>query len=252
MLLKTDALIVRTYPVGEADRFLLVLTEERGLVRASARGANHLKSRKGAATALLTYSRLTLSETKSGVLTVTEAEPLRVFFDLKSDIAAVTLGQYFCELATVLAPEEEPAGDLLHLLLNALHLLAEGKKDPRLIKAVTELRLLTLAGFAPELTACRRCGGAEELSLSVREGTLTCRDCGVGLDSFPLSPTVLTALRFIVSAPPKKIFSFTVPDNELDALSQVTERFLLAQLNRDFSTLSFYHEVESLKPKNTP
>ena len=251
MTLKTDGLILREYKVGEADRFVTVLSRDNGLVRAAARGAKSIKSRKGAATSLLSYSRLTLTETKSG-FAVSEAEPLRVFFDLKSDVTAVTLAQYFCELCGVLAPWDEPAEDTLRLMLNALHLLAEGKKDPRLIKAVVEWRLLAAAGYMPDLSACRRCGGSDDLSLSLRDGTLICRDCLVGLDGYPLSDTMLSALRFIPAAPLEKAFSFAVPEKELAALNDVCERFLLYRLNRGFHTLDFYHNLCELEPKPTP
>ncbi len=251
MTLKTDALIVRENKVGESDRFVTALTRERGLMRAAARGAKSIKSRKGAATSLLTYSRLTLTETKSG-FAVSEAEPLRVFFDLKSDVAAVTLAQYFCELCGVLAPWDEPAEDTLRLMLNALHLLAEGKKDPVLIKAVVEWRLLAAAGYMPDISACRRCGKNEELSLSLRDGTLICRDCGVGFDCYPLSPTALAALRYMAAAPLEKAFSFSVPATELAALSEVCERFLLYRLNRGFNTLDFYHQLCDIEPKPAP
>ncbi len=251
MTLKTDALIVRENKVGEADRFVTALTRERGLLRAAARGAKSIKSRKGAATALLTYSRLTLTETKSG-FSVSEAEPLRVFFDLKSDVTAVTLAQYFCELCGVLVPWDEPAEDELRLLLNALHLLSEEKKDPRLVKIVVEWRLLAAAGYMPDLTACRRCKKSEELSLSLRDGTLICRDCGVEMDSYPLSQTALAALRYVASAPLEKAFSFVVPDGELASLSEVCERFLLYRLNRGFNTLDFYHQLCSVEPISTP
>lgn len=251
MTLKTDALIVRENKVGEADRFVTALTRERGLLRAAARGAKSIKSRKGAATALLTYSRLTLTETKSG-LAVSEAEPLRVFFDLKSDVTAVTLAQYFCELCGALVPWDEPAEEELRLLLNALHLLSEGKKDPHLVKAVVEWRLLAAAGYMPDLTACRRCGKTEELSLSLRDGNLSCRDCGVGTDCYPLSQTSLAALRFMATAPLEKAFSFAVPEGELAALNEVCERYLLYRLNRGFNTLDFYHRLCTLEPISTP
>lgn len=61
MRLTTDALIIReNNNIGESDRFVTALTRDLGVIRASARGARQLKNRSGAATKLLTYSRLTL------------------------------------------------------------------------------------------------------------------------------------------------------------------------------------------------
>lgn len=59
---------------------------------------------------------------------INDAQPLEVFFDLRSDIETLSLAQYFCELVSVLAPEEAAAGDFLRLVLNALHFLAKRKR----------------------------------------------------------------------------------------------------------------------------
>lgn len=149
MRLITDALIIReNNNIGESDRFVTALTKELGAVHASARGAQTLKGRGSAATRLLSYSRLTLREGRSrDKYIIEDARPLRVFFDIHGDIACLSLAQYFCELAGVLAPREEPAEEHLRLLLNALHFLAENRRDIRQIKAVVELRMLTLSGY---------------------------------------------------------------------------------------------------------
>ncbi|MBR3290024.1 MAG: DNA repair protein RecO [Clostridia bacterium] len=243
MPLKTDALIIREYTVGEADRFVTALTRERGVIRASARGAQKLKSRNATATSLLTYSRLTLTEGRDKYI-ITEAAPLRVFFDRKNDIYALALGQYFCELAGVFAPREEPAEDALRQLLNALHLLSTGGKDRRIIKAVTELRLLSQAGYMPALGGCARCGRADSgLWLSPVDGTLRCDGCGRAPDSVPVSDSVLAAMRYIIGAPIEKAFAFSLPDAALTELASVCERFLLCQSNHRFKTLEFYHSL---------
>ena len=243
MPLKTDALIIRENRVGEADRFVTALTRDRGLIRASARGAQKIKSRNATATSLLTYSRLTLVEGRDKYI-ITEAAPLRVFFDQKNDIYALSLAQYFCELANAFAPREEPAEEALRQLLNALHLLATGGKDRRQIKAVTELRLLTQAGYMPALGGCVRCGKADGgLWLSPADGTLRCDTCGRAPDSVAVSDSVLAAMRYIIGAPPEKVFGFSLPDAALDELAAVCEKFLLCQGNRAFKTLDFYHTL---------
>ena len=252
MPLITDALILReNNQIGEADRFVTALTRERGLLRASAKGARKLKSRNAAATQLLSYSRLTLIEGRDKYI-ITEAEPLHVFFDLRSDIEKLSLAQYFCEIAGVLVPREEPAEEPLRLLLNALHFLGAGTRPAPLVKAVTELRLLMRAGYSPDRSSCRRCGGpAEEgaFLLPVR-GTLRCCRCGGEPGAVPVSPAVLAALRHILRAPLEKCFQFSLPEAELRGLAETTETFLLAQLNRGFRTLEFYHTL-ALRAGNT-
>lgn len=239
----TDALIIReNNNIGEADRFVTALTAELGVIRASARGARNLKSRNASATQLLSYSRLCVYRGREKYI-IDDAQPVRVFFELRSDIEKLALAQYFCELAGILAPQEEPADEFLRLMLNALHFLGAGR-DPRQVKAVLELRMLTLAGFMPDLIACAGCGAfeGEPMRFYPREGVLRCPECHRG-GGDPLSGGVLAAMRHIVYAEFDKCFSFSLGDEGLAALAGEAERFLLAQLNRGFNTLDFYHTL---------
>lgn len=245
MRVTTDALIIReNNNIGESDRFVTALTRDFGVVRASARGAQRIKSRHGPATQLLTYSRLTLYKGREKYI-IDEAEPLHVFFELRADIVRLAAAQYFCEVAGLLAPREEPSGDWLRLMLNALHLLGEGKYPPVHIKAVTELRLLVLAGYMPNLTGCVHCGldGDGPFLFSPSQGTLYCRDCSPPPGAQPLSVSVLAAMRHAVFSPLEKCFFFSLPAADAQAFSDVCEQFLLAQLGRGFHTLDFYHSL---------
>lgn len=247
MRLTTDALIIReNNNIGESDRFVTALTRDLGVIRASARGARQLKNRSGAATKLLTYSRLTLFRGRDKYI-IDEAEPLQLFFELHSDIERLALAQYFCELAGVLAPREEAAEPCLRLLLNALHYLCTGGRDSRLIKAVVELKLLAFAGYMPNLTACASCGAADAAGfwLLPRDGILQCTACRRNAfdGALPVSVTVLAAMRHILYGPFEKCYSFTLPEDGLTGLAQVSEAFLLAQLGRGFNSLGFYHTL---------
>lgn len=254
MRVTTDALIIReNNNIGEADRFVTALTRDRGVIRASARGARQIKSRRGAATQLLTYSRLSLYLGREKYI-IDEAEPLHVFFELRKDVTRLAAAQYFCEVAGQLAPREEPADDWLRLILNALHLLGEGKYPPAQVKAVTELRMLVLAGFMPDLTGCVGCGAADGVPLyfSLTEGNLRCGKCGALPGARALSPTVLAAMRHIVYSPLEKGFFFSLPLEDSRALYDVSEHFLLAQLGRGFHTLDFYHTLDIPPTSGTP
>jgi DNA repair protein RecO (recombination protein O) len=242
----TDALIIReNNNIGEADRFVTALTKEFGVIRASVRGARKINNRNGSATQLLSYSRLTLVCRRDKYI-ITDAQPVKLFFELRSDIARLSVAQYFCELGGLLSPQEEPAGDFLRLMLNALEFLCSGKHDQRLIKAVLELRMLSLAGFMPDLRACAGCGvgESEPFYLMTREGTLLCPSCyspTKRIGGVALSASVLAAMRHIIYAKFERCFSFHMGPEGLIQLEKASEAFLLAQLNRGFKTLDFYH-----------
>ena len=239
----TDGLIIReNNNIGESDRFVTVLTRDLGVIQASVRGARRLKNHNGPATQLLCYSRLSLYRGRDKYI-VDDAEPLQVFFEVRGQLTKLALAQYFCERAGVRAPREEPAEEPLRLLLNALHYLAADSRPLPLIKAVTELRLLCTAGYAPDLVRCAGCGADAGGWFSPVEGRLLCDGCRGTRPGMPLSAGVLAAMRHVVYAPFEKCFAFSLPDGDLAALAALCERFLLAQVDRGFKTLDFYHTV---------
>ncbi len=243
MKLTTDALIIReNNNIGEADRFVTALTRECGVIQASVRGARRVKNPNGSATQLLCYSRLSLFRGRDKYI-VDDAEPLEVFFGVRGQLETLSLAQYFCELAGVLCPREEPAEDGLRLLLGALHYLSKGTRSLSLVKAVVELRLLCEAGYTPDLTVCGSCGAEDVRWFSPLRGVVLCDRCKDGA-AVPLSAGVLAAMRHIVYAPLEKCFAFSLSDEGLTQLAYVCERFLLAQVDRGFKTLDFYHSLQ--------
>ena len=151
----TMGLVLRATKTGEADRALLLLTPD-GLVSAMAKGALRLKSRLFSGTGLFCYSEFTLFEGKT-MFVVDEAEVRQVFWGIHESVEHMALAMYFAELASTLSHTGQEAEAQLRLLLNSLYLLSEGRRAPRLVKAVYELRAMTLAGFMPDLVACADC-----------------------------------------------------------------------------------------------
>ena len=244
--LMTDGLILREYDtIAEADRFVAILTRDKGIIRASARGAKRMKSRSGSATQPLCYARLSLIPGRDKYI-IEDAQPIEVFFALRQDVERLALAQYFCELALHLCPTDAASPDHLRLLLGGLHYLAAGEKDPLLIKAVVEGRLLCLEGYMPDLTGCCHCGTSETpLWFSPSAGTLSCAAHAGQGDALEVSAGVLAALRHVLCGALERCFAFALPAADCAALATLTERFLLAQQQRQYKTLEFYHTLRS-------
>lgn len=241
MQTKTDGLIIRETNVGENDRILTILTRDRGVVRASARGARKMKGRYSAVCRLLSYSRLTLFHGREKYI-IDDAEPVELFMGVRGNLEKLALAQYFCELGAFFAPQEEPAENYLRLTLNALHLLETGARPAALVKAVFEMRILVFSGYAPDLAACRTCGKAEgEMFFLPLSGILACGECfASGEQAVPLTRSALAALRHAAGADFERLFSFALPQEGLKQFASAAERFLLCHAERTFNTLEFY------------
>ena len=92
-----------------------------------------------------------------GKWTVNEASVIEGFDGLRTDLEAFALGAYFAECLEALAVEDQPDAELLQLGLNSLYALSHRLCAPEKIKAAFELRLMSLAGYEPDLTACAAC-----------------------------------------------------------------------------------------------
>lgn len=86
------------------------------------------------------------------------ADPEELFAGLQKDLVRFALAAYLAELTEFVTGEENPAPELLRLLLNGLYALAKLDKDPALVKPAFTFRLLALAGFEPMIDGCAVCG----------------------------------------------------------------------------------------------
>lgn len=244
----TEALVIKEMNVGESDRLVTLFTRDYGIIRAFAAGAKSIKSKKGAATSLLTYSSFTILK-KKDTYKIYEAAPIRLFFGAGSEIEVLSLAQYFCELCYVLVSSGVPDGEFLRLVLNSLHFLTKEKRFPPLIKAITELRAAALSGFMPDLVACGGCGKFEDdiMYFDISGGRLLCHDCkGETPNLIPLDRTMLSAMRHIVYSEFTRLYSFTVPENSAKRLSEITGRYITVQTDHRFAALDFYNSVTDI------
>ncbi len=245
MRTNTDGLILKEQNIGEKDKLVTVLTRHNGLVRAFVRGAKSFKNRKNSATGMFCYSKLSLYKSKDSYI-IDEAEPLETFFGLRDDLDKISLAQYFSELAISLVQEEEPAEEYLRLILNSLHFLSKGTMPNEQVKAITELRMMCIAGFMPNLIACERCGEYETNTMyfDVEDGLLYCENCISSTALFGLDIGLVKALRHIAFSDFEKIYSFKMEDYAIPDLSYITEKYLLSKLQRNFKTLDFYNSIK--------
>ena len=233
MRLTTQGIVLRETNYKEADKILTVLTRDLGKRTVKARGCRRKNSKLTAASQLLVYSEMTLSEQ---------------FWSVRQDLEDLALASYFAEVTEATAQEGEAVPELLSLLLNSLYALDTLKKPRALVKAAFELKLLCLTGYAPMLDACAVCGAPEpdQPRWNLSQGILHCARCrgqvGGGV-SMPLSPGALAGARYIVGCPPKKLFSFALPEGDLRQLGQATEAFLMTQQERGFRTLDYYKRL---------
>ena len=156
-LRESEAIVLRSYPLREADLLVTFFTRVEGKVRGVARSAKKSKRRFGGALEPLTYVRAFYD-----VRELQELARLDSCEVLESPMAsevsyarAVALG-HIAELLDELLPDREANDAIFRLTLSVLHVLT----GPDVWMPITyfELWLTRLVGFLPELTECTVCG----------------------------------------------------------------------------------------------
>ena len=262
MTYTSDALVIRETPYGNTDKLLTLLTAEYGRVRVMAKGARRLGSKLLTASQLFSWGNYELY-TRGEFHWVREAVLLEPFYGLRADINRVALATYFCDVTHEATGENAPAEDILPVVLNTFYALANGRAPDVLIKGAFEFRIAAMSGYCPDLDGCSVCGApdAPGMYLDVMNGCLICADCmqkkaashAVSTVEYDLPPTViylplppaaLAAMRYILRAPCKRLFSFRMEDKaEIADFARACESYLLNHFERGFQSLEFYNSI---------
>lgn len=246
MLIQTSGIVIKENNSGENDKYITILTADNGTIEAYVKGARRKGSQLASSTSLFCYSTFQLFKNNSKYY-VDSADIINLFYDIRLDLTRLTIASYFCQIVCELKPNIDDSPQILKLLLNSIHLLANSKKDSKIIKSVFELRIMSLSGFCPNLVACKNCSNFEKnMRFYISEGSILCDDCAnfgefqtVLTGYAQLTPSVLAAMRHIVYSEPEKVFSFTLDNDNLKLLSEVCEAYLLCQTERNYRSLDF-------------
>ena len=189
---RDDGIVLRTQKLGEADRIITILGRTTGRVRAVAKGVRRTKSRFGARLEPFTHVDLMLHPGRS-LDVITQAEVIRPYGEpLAADYPRYTAGVAMLETAERFTPmEKEPALRQLLLLIGGLRALGEAEHDSRLVLDAFLLRSLAVAGYAPALEECARCGASA--SGRARPGASAARAARCGCRPSPSRPAAWCA-----------------------------------------------------------
>ena len=153
----TEGIVVRARDLGEADRIIILLTPNRGLVSAVARSARRTTSRTGGHVDLLRHITAQISEGRSDLHTISQVETIDAHLPLRNDLDRLTLASHFAEITERFALPSAANPPLFNLLRDTLTLTETAPKQTLpLLRLWHETNLLTAAGLQPQLHRCVR------------------------------------------------------------------------------------------------
>ena len=183
----TDAVVLRSLRLGEADRIVHLYTRERGRIGAVAKGIRKTKSRFGGRLEPLSHVALQLHQGSGELQTVTGVDLVRAHSAVREDQYRLGVGLIGAEAMLRLFTEQETNERAFTALTRFLDVLDEhpaGANRPALdpLALAFQLKLLWLSGYLPHLTSCADCGAddAPLIGYSPQAGGAVCRACGNG------------------------------------------------------------------------
>jgi len=182
---KTEAFLLRTYALKEADKICVFLTRDQGKVRGVAHGARKIRSRFGSALEPFTEVALSYFQ-KEGreLVSVSSCDILHSHFERGArDVETAAAFSYMAELLTEFMPDHEPNERLYRLVGATLAAIENEEGDLTQVLRYFEGWLLKLVGFFPDTSRCAVCDEAipdEESIFLTAEGTPRCVGCGGG------------------------------------------------------------------------
>lgn len=248
MLVTVEGIVLGIRTVGENNCFIDVLTDEFGIVEATAHGIKKLTSKNAGACSLFVYSKFCFN--KNGLkYTLNSAEPKISFHNISSDLEALSLAAYFAEVVKYTVASEQDSTGFLRFMAITLYELEKKRVTNEFIKAVFELHISVMLGFSPDLRACREClcYESEKMYFDYNESDIVCAGClpeTVVTDGAELNASLLYAMRHIVYSETDKIYKFSIEIENLTRLSEISEKYLLNQLDRSFRSLTYYKNIK--------
>ena len=199
-LYRDQAVVLRTYKLGEADRIVSLHTHDNGKVRAVAKGVRRTRSKFGSRLEPLSHVSIQLYRGRGDLDTITQVETISRFGSLRDDPDRFARAEALLEAVEGVAQDREPDRALHVMLVKALTTLevqTPDNGDSGLVVAAFFLKLLAHEGLAPQLESCLRCGSPDSLvAFDPQEGGVLCRQCRRGR---PVSETALDLMRRILS-----------------------------------------------------
>ena len=207
---KTKGIIIAEHNVSDFDKMLTILTPNLGKIECLAKGSRKPKSLLMAGTQILCFGEYILYK-GSDNYSMNSCEIIELFYKIRVDLDKLKYAAYITKIVQDVTTENQNNYRILQLYLNTLYVIAESEKNLEMITSIFRLRLMSIIGFRPQIEECLVCKQKEKMEFfSIRDSGFKCKNCAKqDSGAIEISETTKDAIRYIILADAKKIYSFT-------------------------------------------
>ena len=254
---KTQAIVIRAFPLREAHKIITFYTPDFGKVKVVAYGVKSPKSKLSGSLELLNHGMLLFNYRENRDLqSLTGFDLIEGYDGIRADFTRITYGCYLAELVDAIASEGDANPEIFELLRRTYYFLAD-TDDVQLLVRVFEIKFLDLAGYAPQLSQCANCGAIVTPSpdqnsqrptpvmlFSIRHGGLLCEKCQHrDTSAFSIAPGSCELLKTLRKSDYNKLNRIRASERNHRELKLILGSFIQYHTERSLKSLKFIESV---------
>lgn len=233
--IKLNGIVIAENNMGDYDKMLTILTPNYGKISCVAKGARRPQSALLAGTQLFCFGEYLMYK-GTNTYHINSCETIEIFYNLRTDLDKLKYAIHINKIIQDVTDENENCYRILQLFLNTLYTISETEKDKDFVLNVFKLRLLCILGFTPRVACCTNCKEQQNLTkFSIKDNGFKCEVCGrQDKSSIDMGESAKSAIKFVVSAPPKKLFSFCLKDEGLREFELICKVYFNEKLEKEY------------------
>ena len=244
---KTNAVVIKNTPLGEADHIVTFITSDMGKIRAVARGVRRTKSKSRGHLELFNNVSISVAQGKTLDL-LTEVETTQAFRGLRTHLQRMSVAFYIAELSDAFSTEISDQSNLYMLIINTLSRLEKTEQFNTLLRYF-EMNLLECSGFKPELHSCVECWSILKLQKQFFDpgsGGSVCSSCqSIGYKKLmSVSINAMKVLRLLQREQRYSVIEdVKIPQDLLAEIEHILHIYLKFLIEKDMKSIKFMNLV---------
>lgn len=251
---RVEAVVLKHYDQGEADRMLTVYSRQRGKLRALAKGVRKVHSRKAGHVEPFTHVSLQLATGRHWYV-LSQAEAIDTYPRLRQELEQVGNASYVVEMLDRFSYEEEESNSAIFQLLTDTLKRLDGGQDAFVTVRYYEMQLLDLLGFRPELHKCvvsKREIQPQDQYFSAALGGIVSPEAAKGLAGvIPSSIETLRYMRHFQRSSYTEAQRAQVPAKIQGEMETLMQHYITYLLERGMNSPAFLRRIRREKKHNT-
>lgn len=237
---KVYGIVTRHANYKDYHRMITLFSPKHGMLSVLSPGSKRTKSTLRAGSEMFIFGNFNI-KVKGQRKTLSEVEIVDSFYDLRTDIVALSCAYYMRDFCEYTSYAEQDNTEIFALFVRCLTLMCHNKVDPKLVQYMFEINIMKILGMKVVLDVCIECGKKINKNLfNIQEGGTVCKDCkDKHFSTIEVSPKAINTLKLINNMPIDKLSVIRLNQDIISSINVFWEKYIRWHLDKKFKSASF-------------